>query len=284
MRPTWRWFASWRWPAAAIIAASRRPSRTCRRWEGSWWKERDNARVRTCLRRAVGRVFQLVRLSGTSQKLAYPCNQRDYDAIPKLMTFLHPWAILIGVAAAAGPVLIHWLTRPRPVRMPLSTLRFVREAVRQRRSWHRLRDLVLLDVADAGRAVDRPGRGPAAMGAAAASLRSPGRRRRARGGPRRQPEHGRPRGRRRADRAGADRRRQLSPLPAGPGGQPDSGRRAAAGRVRRRRRPTSTPCATNWPAAAPCRSGWTSIGRWTWPPACWRPTRRAIIAGGSWSW
>ncbi len=60
------------------------------------------------------------------------------------MTFLHPWAIVIGVAAAAAPVLIHWLTSPRPVRMPLSTIRFVREAVHQRRSWRRLRDLLLL--------------------------------------------------------------------------------------------------------------------------------------------
>jgi hypothetical protein len=60
------------------------------------------------------------------------------------MTFLHPWAILIGVVAATGPVLLHWLTRPRPVRMPLSTLRFVREAVRQQRTWHRLRDFILL--------------------------------------------------------------------------------------------------------------------------------------------
>ena len=60
------------------------------------------------------------------------------------MTFLHPWAIWIGVAAAAGPLLIHWLTRPRPTRYPLSTLRFVREAIRQRRSWHRLRDALLL--------------------------------------------------------------------------------------------------------------------------------------------
>jgi hypothetical protein len=60
------------------------------------------------------------------------------------MTFLHPWAIWIGVAAAAGPVLIHWLTRPRPVPLPLSTLRFVREAVRQQQSWHRLRDWLLL--------------------------------------------------------------------------------------------------------------------------------------------
>jgi hypothetical protein len=60
------------------------------------------------------------------------------------MTFLHPWAIWIGIAAAAGPVLIHWLTRPRPVRLPLSTLRFVREAVREQRTWRRLRDFVLL--------------------------------------------------------------------------------------------------------------------------------------------
>jgi hypothetical protein len=61
-----------------------------------------------------------------------------------MMTFLHPWAIWIGVAAAAAPVLIHWLTRPRPVRLPLSTLRFVREAVREQRAWRRLRDFVLL--------------------------------------------------------------------------------------------------------------------------------------------
>ncbi len=60
------------------------------------------------------------------------------------MTFLHPWAIWIGIAAAAIPVLIHWLTRPRPVRLPLSTVRFVREAVHEQRSWRRLRDFVLL--------------------------------------------------------------------------------------------------------------------------------------------
>ena len=48
------------------------------------------------------------------------------------MTFLHPWAIWIGVAAASVPIVVHLLTRPRPMRMPLSTLRFVREAVRQR--------------------------------------------------------------------------------------------------------------------------------------------------------
>ncbi|MEN6407111.1 MAG: BatA and WFA domain-containing protein [Thermoguttaceae bacterium] len=61
-----------------------------------------------------------------------------------MVTFLHPWALWIGVAAATMPVLIHWWTRPRPVRFPLSTLRFVREAVRQQRTWRRLRDFVLL--------------------------------------------------------------------------------------------------------------------------------------------
>ena len=60
------------------------------------------------------------------------------------MTFLHPWAIWIGVIAASVPVVVHLLTRPRPTRLPLSTVRFVREAVRQRRSRSRLRDLVIL--------------------------------------------------------------------------------------------------------------------------------------------
>ncbi|MEX0586116.1 MAG: BatA and WFA domain-containing protein, partial [Pirellulales bacterium] len=60
------------------------------------------------------------------------------------MSFLHPWALAIGALAAALPVIVHWLTRPRPVRMPLSTIRFVREVVRQRRARHRLRDFLVL--------------------------------------------------------------------------------------------------------------------------------------------
>ena len=60
------------------------------------------------------------------------------------MTFLHLWAIGIGAAAVAAPLVIHWLTRPRPLRMPLSTLRFVREAIHQRRARHLLRDLLIL--------------------------------------------------------------------------------------------------------------------------------------------
>lgn len=58
--------------------------------------------------------------------------------------FTHPWAIWIGIGAAALPVIVHWLTRPRPVRFPVSTLRFIRGAVQQRRARYRLRDLLVL--------------------------------------------------------------------------------------------------------------------------------------------
>ncbi len=58
--------------------------------------------------------------------------------------FVNPWVMVLGAAAAFLPVLIHWLTRPRPVVRPLSTVRFVRQAVQQRRSRRRLRDFVIL--------------------------------------------------------------------------------------------------------------------------------------------
>ncbi|HJT34807.1 MAG TPA: BatA and WFA domain-containing protein [Pirellulales bacterium] len=57
---------------------------------------------------------------------------------------LHPWAIAIGVAALAGPLVVHLLTRPRPARLPLSTIRFVIELVQQRRARKRLRDALIL--------------------------------------------------------------------------------------------------------------------------------------------
>ena len=61
------------------------------------------------------------------------------------MNFLHPWAIAIGLLGMALPIVIHYLTRPRPTSMPLSTIRFVRDAVKQRQARSRLRDgLVLL--------------------------------------------------------------------------------------------------------------------------------------------
>ena len=60
------------------------------------------------------------------------------------MTFLHPWAIWLGLVGATLPIVVHFLTRPKPVRVPSSTVRFLREAVRQRRARHRLRDFFLL--------------------------------------------------------------------------------------------------------------------------------------------
>ena len=60
------------------------------------------------------------------------------------MDFLHPWALWTGVLLVGLPIAIHWLTRPRPVRMPLSTIRFVRESIAGRRSVRRLRDWLVL--------------------------------------------------------------------------------------------------------------------------------------------
>ncbi len=58
--------------------------------------------------------------------------------------FMHAWAIGITAAAVGLPVLIHWLTQPRPTRVPLSTWRFVREVIEQRRTRSRLRDWLIL--------------------------------------------------------------------------------------------------------------------------------------------
>jgi hypothetical protein len=58
--------------------------------------------------------------------------------------FVNPWIPWMAAAAAALPVAIHFLTRPKPVRLPLSTLRFVEEAVASRRTRHRLRDAIVL--------------------------------------------------------------------------------------------------------------------------------------------
>jgi hypothetical protein len=85
------------------------------------------------------------------------------------MTFFNLWAIGIGAAALAAPLVIHWLTKPRPLRMPLSTLRFVREAIRQRRAAHLLRDVLILSlrvlaVAMLAMAVARPLLGPQSRG------------------------------------------------------------------------------------------------------------------------
>lgn len=60
------------------------------------------------------------------------------------MSFLHFWAIPAGLATLSVPFIVHWLTKPRPLRLSLSTVRFVQDVVRQRRSTHRLRDWLIL--------------------------------------------------------------------------------------------------------------------------------------------
>src|SRR5579862_308799 len=60
------------------------------------------------------------------------------------MMLMHPWLLGAGAAAAATPVVIHWLTKPRPRKLALSTIRFVHEAIQQRRARHKLRDWILL--------------------------------------------------------------------------------------------------------------------------------------------
>src|SRR6186997_258528 len=60
------------------------------------------------------------------------------------MSFLHVWAIAIGAGALLAPLAIHFLTRPRPVSYPLSTIRFLREVIQQRRARSRIRDLIVL--------------------------------------------------------------------------------------------------------------------------------------------
>ena len=61
-----------------------------------------------------------------------------------MMNFAHQWALWAGAAAATAPILIHLLTKPKPVRFPFPTLRFLRKAVEQRKSRDRLRDWLLL--------------------------------------------------------------------------------------------------------------------------------------------
>lgn len=58
--------------------------------------------------------------------------------------FTQTWPLIAGLLAAGLPVVIHWLTRPRPVRLPISTLRFIRGAVEEKRAAYRLRDWIVL--------------------------------------------------------------------------------------------------------------------------------------------
>src|SRR5262245_51907395 len=84
------------------------------------------------------------------------------------VSFVHPWAIWLGAFAALSPILVHLLTKPKPIRFPFSTLRFLRKAVEQRRARDRLRDWILLALRTAAvlliaAAIARPKFGKAAL-------------------------------------------------------------------------------------------------------------------------
>lgn len=59
-------------------------------------------------------------------------------------SLLNPWAVAIGMGAFFLPVAIHFLTRPRPIRVSYPTVRFVEEVLQQRRARDRLRDALIL--------------------------------------------------------------------------------------------------------------------------------------------
>ncbi|TWT94415.1 hypothetical protein Pla52n_52360 [Stieleria varia] len=58
--------------------------------------------------------------------------------------FVNPILLVVGLLGAAVPVVVHFMTRPKPQRMPLSTIRLVSDALHQRRSQDRLRDFLVL--------------------------------------------------------------------------------------------------------------------------------------------
>ena len=60
------------------------------------------------------------------------------------MTFLNFWALAIGGAALAAPLVVHFMTRPRPAPMQLSTVHFLSEVIQQRKARSRLRDWIVL--------------------------------------------------------------------------------------------------------------------------------------------
>jgi hypothetical protein len=59
--------------------------------------------------------------------------------------FANPW-MLAGLAAVGLPVLIHYLTRSRPRRIPFPPFKFLMEACAGQQAVHRLRTIVLLTV------------------------------------------------------------------------------------------------------------------------------------------
>ena len=76
--------------------------------------------------------------------------------------------IAAGIGAGVLPLLIHFLTRPRPRRLAFSAVRFVMQAIQQRRARNRLRDVIILALRIAavvllGAAMSRPLTGARAL-------------------------------------------------------------------------------------------------------------------------
>lgn len=60
------------------------------------------------------------------------------------MTFLNGWALAMGAMALGGPLIVHFLTKPKPKTYSLSTIGFLQEVIQQRRARSRLRDFLIL--------------------------------------------------------------------------------------------------------------------------------------------
>jgi hypothetical protein len=60
------------------------------------------------------------------------------------MNALNPWALVVGAAMLGLPLAIHYLTRPKPKRFYFSAMKFLEGAIRQRRFFNRLRDIIIL--------------------------------------------------------------------------------------------------------------------------------------------
>ncbi len=67
---------------------------------------------------------------------------RDQD--DREMNPLNPWAIAIGLMAIGIPTALHFLTKPKPTSIPISTISFLYELIQQRRSKSKLRDVLIL--------------------------------------------------------------------------------------------------------------------------------------------
>ena len=60
------------------------------------------------------------------------------------MGVMHLWALFAGLLTIGLPLAIHFFTRPKPIRVPLSTIRFLQQALNQKKSRSRLRDFLIL--------------------------------------------------------------------------------------------------------------------------------------------